>query len=311
MIQDRRKFLKTLGGIGALAALSSIPAKLLAKQADDLIKISILSTNDVHSRIEPFPMTDKKYPGMAGFARRAAMIKKIRREEEYVLLFDAGDIFQGTPYFNMFGGEIEFKLMSEMKYDAATMGNHDFDNGLEGFKKQLPNANFPFLTANYDFTNTILKGETQDYKIFQKGPIKIGVFGMGVELDGLVEKKNYGNTLYKDPIVVGNKYADKLRAEGCHLVICLSHLGYKYDNDKVSDVVLASKSRNIDLIIGGHTHTFLDKPTEIINENGAKVIVSQTGWGGIQLGQLDFYFSKKYIQKVSTIDTTKKVISQE
>jgi len=311
MTQNRRKFLKTLGGLGAMAALGSIPAKLLANQADDIVKLSILSTNDVHSRIEPFPLNDKKYPGMAGFARRAAMIKKIRKEEEHVLLFDAGDIFQGTPYFNMFGGEIEFKLMTEMGYDAATMGNHDFDNGLEGFNKQLPNANFPFLTANYDFSNTLLKGKTQDYTIFQKGPIKVGVFGLGVELDGLVSKNNYGNTIYQDPILIGNNMADKLRSEGCHLIICLSHLGYKYENNKVSDVILASKSKNIDLIIGGHTHTFLDKPDEIINEKGVKVLVSQTGWGGIQLGQLDFYFSKKYMQKVSTIDTTKKVRSQE
>jgi len=309
-MQDRRSFLKTIGGIGLAASLGSIPLKLLATKADDYIKISILSTNDVHSRIDPFPMTDKRNPGMAGFARRAAIIKDIRKKEEHVLLFDAGDIFQGTPYFNMYGGEIELKLMSEMGYDAATMGNHDFDNGLEGFDKQLPHASFPFLTSNYDFSNTILEGKTKKKIIFQKGPIKIGVFGLGVELDGLVGKNNYKETVYQNPISVGNKMADELRNAGCHLIIAISHLGHSYKNNKVSDQTLAKESRNIDLIIGGHTHTFLDKPDEIINKNGNKVFVSQSGWGGILLGKIDFYFSKKDLSKFSTINTKIKVKNQ-
>jgi len=310
-MQDRRNFLKTLGGAGLLAVMSGIPLRLLANKSDDIIKISILSTNDVHSRIDPFPLTDKRNPGMAGFARRAAMIKDIRNKEEHVLLFDSGDIFQGTPYFNMYGGELELKLMSEMGYDAATMGNHDFDNGLEGFNKQLPHANFPFLTSNYDFSNTLLDGKTKKYKIFNKGPIKIGVFGLGVELEGLVGKDNYKETKYLDPIETGNKMANKLRAEGCNLIICISHLGYRYKSDRVSDQVLAKQSKNIDLILGGHTHTFLDQPDEIINQIGKKVWVSQNGWGGILLGKIDFYFSKKDKSNISTINTTKKVKSQD
>ncbi len=309
-MQDRRTFIKTLGGLGAMAALGTIPLKLLADKDEDLVKLTILSTNDVHSRIDPFPKSDKRYGGMAGFARRAEIIKQIRAREEHVLLFDAGDIFQGTPYFNMFGGEIEFKLMSEMGYDAATMGNHDFDNGLEGFLKQLPHANFPFVTSNYDFSKTLLNGKTRETLIFHKGPLKIGVFGLGVELDGLVSKNNYQDTLYLDPLEVGNTMANKLRKQGCNLVVCISHLGYKYDNDKVSDLVLAKNSENIDLIIGGHTHTFLPKPTEINNKVGKKVIVSQTGWGGINLGRIDFYFSKKYMEFVNVIYTTKKIRSQ-
>ncbi len=310
-MQDRRKFLKTLGGVGMIAAMGSIPLKLLANKAENIVKISILSTNDVHSRIDPFPMTDKRNAGMAGFARRAAMIKDIRKKEEHVLLFDSGDIFQGTPYFNMYGGELELKLMSEMGYDAATMGNHDFDNGLEGFDKQLPHANFPFLTANYDFSNTLLDGKTQKYKIFNKGPIKVGVFGIGVELQGLVGKDNYKETKYLDPIETANTMADKLKAEGCHLIICISHLGYSYKSDRVSDKVVAAKSKNIDLILGGHTHTFLEQPDEIINQIGQKVWVSQNGWGGILLGKIDFYFSKSDMSKISTINTTKKVKSQD
>ena len=310
-MQDRRNFLKTLGGAGLLAVMSGIPLRLLANKSDDIIKISILSTNDVHSRIDPFPMTDKRNPGMAGFARRAAMIKDIRNKEEHVLLFDSGDIFQGTPYFNMYGGELELKLMSEMGYDAATMGNHDFDNGLEGFDKQLPHADFPFLTSNYDFSNTLLDGKTEKYKIFNKGPIKIGVFGLGVELEGLVGKDNYKETKYLDPIELGNKMANKLRAEGCNLIICISHLGHSYESDRVSDQVLAKQSKNIDLVLGGHTHTFLDQPDEIINQIGKKVWVSQNGWGGILLGKIDFYFSKKDKSNILTINTTKKVKSQD
>jgi len=309
-MQDRRQFLKNLGGLGVMAAFSSVPISLLASKSEDIIKISILSTNDVHSRIDPFPLSDKRNPGMAGFARRAAIIKKIREKEDHVLLFDAGDIFQGTPYFNMYGGELELKLMSEMGYDAATMGNHDFDNGLEGFIKQLPHAKFPFLTANYDFSKTILNQKTKKSITFNKGPIKIGVFGLGVELEGLVSESNYKETIYQDPIEIGNKMANELRAEGCQLIIALSHLGHSYKSNRVSDQVLAKQSKNIDLIIGGHTHTFLDKPDEIINQIGNKVLVSQSGWGGIVLGKIDFYFSKQDLRRISTLDTKIKVENQ-
>ena len=162
----------------------------------------------------------------------ATIIKQIRDEVNQVLLLDAGDIFQGTPYFNIYGGELEFKLMSEMKYDAATIGNHDFDNGLEGFKKQLPHANFPFLIANYDFSNTILRNIFKPFKIFTKGDLKIGVFGIGIELDGLVSKSLFGNTIYQDPIIKANHYAALLKhKERCNLIICLSHLGFKYPNE--------------------------------------------------------------------------------
>jgi 5'-nucleotidase len=183
--------------------------------------------------------------------------------------------------------------MSEMKYDAVTIGNHDFDNGLEGFSKQLPHANFPFLIANYDFTDTILKDKFKPYKVFNKGGIKVGVFGIGIELDGLVPKKLFGNTVYLDPIKKANHYASLLRnEEKCDLVICLSHLGFKYKNDKVSDMVLATQSRDIDLIIGGHTHTFLKKPVRIQNLENKEVLINQVGWAGINLGKIDFHFSQ-------------------
>ncbi|MBL7868064.1 MAG: metallophosphatase [Flavobacterium lindanitolerans] len=255
--------------------------------------ITILHTNDVHSHIDPFPPTDAKNPNIGGVSRRASLIESIRRENPNVLLLDAGDIFQGTPYFNYYGGELEFKLMSMMKYDLATMGNHDFDNGIDGFYSQLHNAKFDFVSANYDFKNTVLDGIVKPYKIFIKDGIRIGVFGLGVELDGLVDKKNYKETVYNDPVSVSQEMTRILKAqERCDLIICLSHIGYAYKNDpdKISDLKLAAATRDIDLIIGGHTHTFLDKPTIVKNLDGIDTLVNQVGCYGINLGRIDFYF---------------------
>ncbi|MCC7302963.1 MAG: metallophosphatase [Bacteroidia bacterium] len=292
-MSDRRAFIRQLvaGGIG-LSFLESY-GSLLPDPAE-FVKLTVLHTNDVHSHIDPFPNNDPRYPGWGGAGRRAALIRRIRQEETHVLLLDAGDTFQGTPYFNYYGGELEFKLMTEMGYDASTIGNHDFDNGLEGLEKQLPHAGFPFLCSNYDFSNTVLHDKTLAYKIFQKGPLKIGVFGLGIELEGLVMKKNYGKTIYKDPIRTAAHYARFLRYDlGCDLVICLSHLGYKYPNKKFSDTDLAEISRNIDLIIGGHTHTLLEKPVTVKNSAGKQVLVSQVGWGGVALGRIDYFFHIK------------------
>ncbi|WP_345951411.1 metallophosphatase [Mucilaginibacter sp. PAMB04274] len=289
---NRRKFLKTTSLLGASAALSAYSFDAFA--AGDLQHLTILHTNDVHSRIEPFPMDGSRNQGLGGAARRAALIKKIRAEHENVLLLDAGDIFQGTPYFNLFGGELELKLMSDMGYDAATMGNHDFDNGIDGFYKQLPNANFPILVSNYDFSNTVMNQSTKPYKIFDKKGLKIGVFGLGIELAGLVDPRNYKETVYLDPIRKGNEIASLLKKDlNCNLIVCLSHLGYQYKENKVSDQVLAKSTRNIDLIIGGHTHTFLDQPEDVQNLDGHITTINQVGWAGINLGRIDYYFEKR------------------
>lgn len=295
---NRRKFIKnTLTG-SAIIAMGTGFQDLFA--AGDRVKLTILHTNDVHSRIDPFPAEDVRYGGMGGVAPRAALIKKIRQEEEHVLLFDAGDIFQGTPYFNFYEGEPELKLMSLMGYDAGTMGNHDFDNGVEGFVKQLPHANFPFLTANYDFSDTPLYGKTKPYTVFKKGRLKIGVYGLGIRLDGLVNKVQYGNTRYLDPIKKALEIEAILKnEEKCDLIVCLSHLGYKYANDKVSDRVLAASTYHTNLIIGGHTHTFLDKPEVLQNLSGKEVIVNQVGFAGINLGRLDFVFESKKSGKMT------------
>ena len=309
---NRKKFLSTIGG-GTLA-LTLAPNLLLAENLKFLdqnsdYKLTILHTNDQHSRIEPFDSSYSLNPNQGGFARRAALIQKIRGEEKNVLLLDSGDTFQGTPYFNFFGGELEFKLMSMMGYDASTMGNHDFDNGLEGFKKVLPNAKFPFICSNYDFKNTILDGQTLPYKVFNKNGIKVGIFGVGIELAGLVGKKSYGETVWQNPIEIAQHYATFLRNEKkCDLVICLSHIGYDYKDNprKISDKILASQTDGINLILGGHTHTFLPEPQTFVNKSGKNVMVNQVGWAGLLLGKINFYFDKN--KKVKNISWNNQVI---
>jgi len=286
-MSNRRKFIKKIG-LGAVG-LTMINHELIADE--DVKRITILHTNDMHSRIEPF--SSGSFKGIGGMAQRSSIINEIRKKEKNVLLFDAGDIFQGTPYFNFYGGELEFKLMSQMKYDAATLGNHDFDNGLDGLKKQLKHASFPFVCANYDFSRTILKNSFSPYKIFLRDGVKVGVFGIGVELNGLVPKELYKETKYLDPLIEANKISDKLKNKmGCDLIVCLSHLGLMYNSNKVSDLVIAQKSKNIDLIIGGHTHSFLEKPILETNLDGKKVIINQVGWGGINIGKIDFIFKQ-------------------
>ncbi len=255
--------------------------------------ITILHTNDVHSHIEPFSKDHSEFPNKGGFERRATLISEIRRQNPNTLLFDAGDIFQGTPYFNFYSGEIEFKLMSMLGYDAVTIGNHDFDNGIDGLDNQLPNAKFDIISSNYDFKNTILESKISNYKIYNKSGVKIGVFGLGIELEGLVSKDLYKETKYLDPIDIANDTAKKLKeTENCDLVICLSHLGYKYEKfpNKVSDLNLAKSTKNIDLIIGGHTHTFMNKPVVVKNNVENDVLINQVGCFGLYLGRIEFSF---------------------
>lgn len=278
--------LVTIGGFG-LQSFSAVPKTT---------KITILHTNDVHSHIDPFGPEDGRNANMGGVARRASLIQAIRNENPSTLLLDAGDIFQGTPYFNYYGGELEFKLMSKLQYDAATIGNHDFDNAIDGLYAQLPHAEFEFITSNYDFSNTIMDTHTKPYKIFKKDGIKIGVFGLGIELDGLVDPAMYKETKYLDPVEITQDMTRILKAEQkCDLVICLSHIGYDYRNNpnKISDLKLAGLTKDIDLIIGGHTHTFLPKPTIVKNSAGENMLVNQVGCYGINLGRIDFYFDAK------------------
>ncbi|MBL1408393.1 bifunctional metallophosphatase/5'-nucleotidase [Sphingobacterium faecale] len=295
---NRRLFLKKAATLGLLASLAPFDsfAKSSSKSKD--VKITILHSNDVHSRIEPFPMDGSRMQGLGGVARRSTLIQKIRAEEKNVLLFDAGDMFQGTPYFNLFDGQVELELMSKLKYDAGTFGNHEFDNGLQGILKHFDKANFPFITSNYDFSETILAGKTKEYLLFERDGVKIGVFALGVNVEGLVDPNGYKGMKYLDPMEVTNRIVPKLKKDlKCDLVICLSHMGYSYKEDTISDLKLAANSRDIDLIIGGHTHTFLEKPTEVKNLDGKITLVNQVGFGGASFGRIDFILNPKTKRK--------------
>jgi 5'-nucleotidase len=297
----RRTFIQKTTASTAFISLSGLG--LTSCMPSTATKITILHTNDVHSHIEAFGPNDGRNANKGGVARRAALVETLRKNNPNTLLLDAGDIFQGTPYFNFYGGELEFKLMSMLKYDVATIGNHDFDNGINGLYEQLPHAKFDFVSANYDFTNTVMNTHVKPYKTFVKDGIKIGVFGLGIELQGLVNKAAYKETVYLDPIEIAKDMSRVLKTEeGCDLIICLSHLGYEYKKtpSKISDIKLAKATQDIDLIIGGHTHTFLDKPTVETNAVGKSVLVNQVGCYGLYLGKIDFYFDTKTLKAVES-----------
>lgn len=290
----RRIFLNKSVAAATITLLGRFPASAMMP-TEERIKLTILHTNDQHSRIDPFPMDGSRYQGLGGIAKRASLIRQIREKEEQVLLLDAGDIFQGTPYFNFFHGEVEIDAMSRLGYDAATIGNHDFDGGIDNLAHQISKADFEMLICNYELKDTPMANHFKPYKIFQKGPLKIGVLGVGIEVKGLVPKKLYGATRYLDPIQQVNHYATLLKKElGCDYVILLSHLGYKYRSDNIiSDRKLAPLTRNVDLIIGGHTHTFMDGPETLTNLDDRPIHIHQVGWAGIILGRLDVEFSPK------------------
>jgi 5'-nucleotidase len=297
----RRKFIQKTAASTAFISLSGLG--LTSCTQSTATKITILHTNDVHSHIEAFGPNEGRNANKGGVARRASLVETLRNENPNTLLLDAGDIFQGTPYFNFYGGELEFKLMSMLKYDVATIGNHDFDNGINGLYAQLPHAKFDFISANYDFTNTVMNTHVKPYKTFVKDGIKIGVFGLGIELQGLVNKAAYKETVYLDPIEIAQDMSRILKTEkACDLIICLSHLGYEYKKapSKISDIKLAKATQDIDLIIGGHTHTFLDKPTVETNAVGKSVLVNQVGCYGLYLGKIDFYFDAKKLKAIES-----------
>lgn len=275
--------LLTIGGLG-LSSFSTQKSK----------RITILHTNDTHSNLDTFASNHPQFANQGGAARRGTIFEKIRTENPNTLILDAGDMFQGTPYFNYYGGELEIKVMNMLKYDAATLGNHEFDNGINSLAEQASKADFQFIVSNYDFKNTLMDGLTKPYRIFIKEGIKIGVFGLGIKLDGLVNKEQTGDLVWNHPLEIAQDMTRLLKQElNCDLIICLSHLGYRYRTDEYfSDLDLAAQTKDIDLIIGGHTHTFLDEPTVVSNLEGKKVIVNQVGCFGVRVGQIDFFFDE-------------------
>ena len=289
----RLEFLKTTGAATAFTAVGGVGLFNTWTPASYDKHLTILHTNDVHSHIDPFPANDSKYPNLGGVSRRFSYIQSVISKNPNTLVLDAGDAFQGTPYFNFYGGELEYKLMSKMGYHASTIGNHEFDNGIANIAAQLAHAEFDLLNANYDLSNTILDGLVQPHQIYEVNGLSVGVFGLGIELDGLVSKDLYKETKYLNPVEIAQEQSRILKQDlKCDLVICLSHLGYKYSSEKVDDLKLAKQTKDIDLIIGGHTHTFLDRPSVIKNKDDKNVLVNQVGWAGINVGRIDFYFSK-------------------
>ena len=287
---NRRKFIYN-SSLSSLSVMSLCSCNLNSRD----LKITILHTNDVHSQIDPFPSDHNLYANKGGFAKRAILFDELINSNPNTLIFDAGDIFQGTPYFNFFKGDLELNLMKKMGYNAATIGNHEFDAGLEILKQNILNNDFKFISSNYDFTNTELEGLIDKYKIYNKGGIKVGVFGLGIELEGLVNPLLYGETKYYNPIDIAKDISSKLKFEkGCDLVICISHLGHEYENNKISDTELARLTSNIDLIIGGHTHTLLKEPLILNNSLGEEVIINQVGSNGVFVGKIDFNFTTNY-----------------
>jgi 5'-nucleotidase len=256
--------------------------------------ITILHTNDVHSHIDPFPANDSKFPNLGGVSRRYSYIQQVQSENPNTLVLDAGDAFQGTPYFNFYGGELEYKLMSKMGYHASTIGNHEFDNGIDNIAAQLQHAEFDLLNSNYNLSNTSLDGLVKPHQVYEVNGLQVGVFGLGIQLEGLVSKELYKEAEYINPVEMAQDQVKRLKDElKCDLVICLSHLGYNYNSDKIDDLKLAAQTKDIDLIIGGHTHTFLEKPSVVDNAEGKKVLVNQVGWAGVNVGRIDFYFDEE------------------
>lgn len=290
-MQNRRTFLKQSGIAGGMLLLGSFPFSSMSKE--DLIKITILHTNDTQSQIEPFADNAPKFAALGGIQARADQIKKIRAEEENVLLFDAGDFFQGNPYFDVYKGVPEIKAMNMMQYDAVCIGEHDFDGGIDNLATRIKQANFPFLCANYDCTKTSLNNNLLPYTVIRKAGVKFGIFGLGIKLKGLVTDEISNNIKYSDPILKANETAALLKKkEDCDFIICLSHLGLGNTNfNEINDKSLVAQSENIDLIIGGHSHTLLQKPLRYFNQKKKETLIVQAGWGGVHLGRIDYAFS--------------------
>lgn len=275
----------------AIALLIIISTFQLA--AEKKIKLVILHTNDTHSQVEPTENSNLKTADMGGYARRMGVIEKIRSEEKNVLLFDAGDFSQGTPYFNFFNGRVEIDALNRMQYDAGTLGNHEFDNGIDTLAVILKNARFPLISSNYEVDNTPIKNQIQPYLILKKFGLKIGIMALNVDPKSLIIESNYRGLVYRDPIEKAQELSAFLKnKKKCDLVICLSHLGSDSTSVDVNDFTVAHQTKHIDIILGGHSHSLLEN-VKTNNANGKKVIISQMGKSGLYLGRIDLELKKK------------------
>ncbi len=252
----------------------------------------ILHSNDVHSNIET--LSSGRNKGFGGLQRRANYVAKIKKENKNVLILDAGDYNQGTPYFTMFKGNVEVKLNNALGLDVATLGNHEFDNGQVELARRLSMAKYKTVCANYDFKGTPLERYVKQYTVVKKGGWKIGIVGALANLNGLVSAAGRANLTYKNPISIVDSIGKILKEQyKCDIVICLSHLGYDGGTPaEPADLDVAAQTSYIDLIIGGHTHTFLEKPTVVKNRDGRDVIVTTAGAHGVYNGRVDITFPR-------------------
>ncbi len=290
-MSNRRIFLKQAALAGGALSTGLFPRDLFA--SGELIKLTVMHTNDLHCHIDPFPDDNAEYPGKGGLVQLASVVSQCRKENPNLLLLDAGDMFQGTPYFNYFKGDLIVRLMSQMGYQAGTIGNHEFDNGLDDILSAAQEAKFPFISSNYDFSDTVLNGVVKTYHILKVAGLKIGIYGLGIELEGLVSKPNYGNVNYLNPVEAALRMERILKKDHrCDLVICLSHLGFSYEHGKISDLTLAPQISYTDLIVGGHTHSFLEKPSVLKNASGKPIVVNQAGWAALAIGKIEFVFDQ-------------------
>lgn len=257
------------------------------------ITLNILHTSDTHSRIEPIPAkSTDKYANRGGVARRDNIIRSERKKDAQTLVFDCGDFCQGTPYYNMFKGDVEVTMLNKLKYNAVTIGNHEFDFGTENMARIYRKLKCPVLCANYTTKNTPLDGLVKPYVILRRHGLKIGIFGLGAQLDGLVQAEKYGNMTYLDPVPVAQKTADFLKnKKKCNLIICLSHLGYS-NNPQSGDNRLITQTSGIDLLLGGHSHTYLDSLVYFKNKNGKPIPILHTGKNGVNIGKIQLTISK-------------------
>lgn len=266
----------------------------LSAYAQKTKTLAILHTNDVHSRIYPTDpnSADKRSADKGGFLRVASFVEEQRAKIPNLLLFDCGDFSQGTPFYNLFYGEVEIKLMNSIGYDAGTIGNHEFDYGVENMARLFKMANHPIVCSNYDVEGTPLEGLVEPYVILKRNGLKIGILGLGTQLEGMVPAGKSGGITYRDPFDKANTIAGILKEKGCDVIICLSHLGLNSSTpDGACDRNLASKTRNIDIILGGHSHTYMEEPLILKNPDGKDVYISQMGKNGIYVGRMKLTFN--------------------
>lgn len=266
----------------------------VAASAQKSKKITILHTNDTHSCIYPLNvnLADKMLAGRGGFLRRISMLKEERKKNPDLLLFDSGDFSQGSPYYTFYKGDVEIELMNRMGYDASTIGNHEFDFGIENMARIFRKAKFPIICSNYDFTGTEMEGLTKRWIIIKRNGVKIGVFALDPEMDGLVDQNKFVGVKYIDPIAVANEMGDFLKnKKRCDLVICISHMGW--DSLGMNDQIIIKGSRNIDLFLGGHSHTYMEEIQYAENLDGKLIPNDQNGKHGIFIGNITIDMKRK------------------